>query len=313
MDEAQALRPKGPYNLGRSLAVMASFSRDPDQDEAVFRAAVRVDSTPVLVEVRQVERDPPVLEVAGSPSPDPGRLVALAGWMLSADLDLLPFYDLAADHPVFGNIVRRLNGLKPTRPSSLFQMAVIAITEQQISLEAAYSIRGRVVQRFGDPVDDRMAFPTAESLAHASMEELLDCGLSRRKAEYIGDLARAVVAGSVDLEELTDLPDDEVRSFITGLRGFGPWSADYILVRGMGRPDAVPADDLGIRTVVGKYLGDGQRMKAEQVRQALAPLAPYRGLAAFYLLADSRLPQDSDSHTRTPTTLHPPGRPMDLG
>jgi 3-methyladenine DNA glycosylase/8-oxoguanine DNA glycosylase len=56
----------------------------------------------------------------------------------------------------------------------------------------------------------------------------------------------------------------------------------------------VPADDLGIRSIVGKYLGDGQRMTAEQVRAVLAPLAPYRGLAAFYLLADSRSSADPD-------------------
>jgi 3-methyladenine DNA glycosylase/8-oxoguanine DNA glycosylase len=54
----------------------------------------------------------------------------------------------------------------------------------------------------------------------------------------------------------------------------------------------VPADDLGIRTIVGRYLGDGQRMKPDQVREALVPFAPYRGLAAFYLLADARSRQD---------------------
>jgi DNA-3-methyladenine glycosylase II len=291
--QAETLRPRAPYDLARSLAVAASFSRKPTQVETVFRAAVRIDGSPFLMEVRQVQRDPPSLKVAGSPPAERGGLKALAGWMLSADLDLRPFYELARRHPTLEDVVRRLHGVKPTRPPSLFQMAVIAITEQQISLKAAHSIRGRVVRRFGDAVDDLTAFPTARTLAKASLEELMACGLSRRKSEYIGDLARAIVDGSVELEGLKSLPDEEVRSFITGLRGFGPWSADYILVRGLGRPDAVPADDLGIRTVVGRYLGAGQRMEPRQVREALAPFTPYRGLAAFYLLADSRREQDS--------------------
>jgi DNA-3-methyladenine glycosylase II len=294
MTQAETLRPQGPYDLERSLAVMASFSPDPAQDRAVLRAAVRIDGAPVLVEIRQAEDEPSALEVTGSPSPDPNHLKALAAWMVSADLDLRPFYDLASSHPVFAGVIQRLRGLKPTRPPSLFQMAVIAITEQQISLKAAYSIRDRLVREFGDPIDDLIAFPTAETLARATMEELLDCGLSHRKSEYISDLARAAADGSVELESLRDLQDNEVRTIVTGLRGFGPWSADYILVRGLGRPDAVPADDLGIRSIVGKYLGDGQRMTAEQVRAVLAPLAPYRGLAAFYLLADSRSSADPD-------------------
>jgi DNA-3-methyladenine glycosylase II len=289
MAQAETVHPQGPYDLGRSLDVAASFSREAAQDRTVFRAAVRIDGLAVLMEVRQVQSDPPLLQVTGWPASDPDHLKAVAGWMLSANLDLRLFYELASGHPVLRGIIHRLQGVKPTRPASLFEMAVIAITEQQISLGAAYAIRERVVRRFGDPVDDLVAFPVAESLARASLEELVDCGLSRAKSGYIGDLARAVVAGSVVLEDLKTLPDDDVRSAITALRGFGPWSADYILVRGLGRPDAVPVDDLGIRTVVGRYLGDGQRMSPGQVREALAPFAPYWGLVAFYLLADSRL------------------------
>lgn len=80
-----------------------------------------------------------------------------------------------------------------------------------------------------------------------------------------------------------------MREAITQLRGFGSWSADYILVRGLGRMDVVPSKDLGIRTVAGKVLGDGHRMSAEEVEQSLEFLEPYRGLAAYYLLTHRRL------------------------
>jgi DNA-3-methyladenine glycosylase II len=224
--------------------------------------------------------------------------------MLFGELALEPFYETVEEHPVLGDVVRRLRGVKPTRPSSLFEMAVTAVTEQQISMAAAYQIRSRVIETFGDPVavpdaadpgtgDDGAsalhAFPTPETLAEVPLEKLEDCGLSRRKAEYIGGLAQGVVQGGVDFEGLRRLPNEAVRRTILALRGFGPWSADYILVRGLGRLDCVPVDDLGVRTVVGRYLGDGSRMTAEGVEVTLAPFKPYRGLVAFYLLAHSRL------------------------
>ena len=102
-------------------------------------------------------------------------------------------------------------------------------------------------------------------------------------------VAGEIVAGSLDLDQLEQAPSDEAKARIMSLRGFGPWSADYVLIRGLARPDAVPVDDLGIRTVIGKLLGDGGRPTSTEAAALLAPLAPYRGLAAFYLLVAARL------------------------
>ena len=175
------------------------------------------------------------------------------------------------------------------RPASLLEMAVIVITEQQISLAAANHIRSRLVARYGDQVEGEWVFPDAQQLAGAALEDLRACGYSQRKAEYILEFARQVEDGRLDLEALKDLPDEVVHSTLTSLRGWGPWSANYFLVRGLARPDCVPADDLAIRSVVGRYLGDGSRASAGQVEQLLAPFAPYRGMAAFYLEAHERL------------------------
>jgi DNA-3-methyladenine glycosylase II len=285
---------EGPYDLSLSLQVSGSFSPDFAEDLSVFRAAVRVGKTPVLMEVRQVEKEPPALEVSGGSQDRAESLRPIAEWMLFADLDLSPFYRQVRPHPLLGRVVRRLQGLKPIRPASLFEMAVTAVTEQQISMAAAHQIRSRVAETFGDrPAGpskraQQVAFPAPERLAEAPLEELRACGLSRRKSEYIKGLAAAIAEDRLDLEKLKRLSNAEARAFIRQWRGFGPWSADYILVRGLGRPDCVPADDLGVRTVVGQHLGDGSRMTAEEVREALAPFEPYRGLAAFYLLAASR-------------------------
>jgi DNA-3-methyladenine glycosylase II len=207
----------------------------------------------------------------------------------NAAQDLRPFYAATADHSVLGPLTTSLRGLKAFRPTTLFEMLVIAVIEQQISLMAAHHIRERIVHRFGVAVDGLTVFPSVDALAEASREELMECGVSGRKSEYIGDLARMAASGTVDLEAWETLPDEEIRERVTALRGFGRWSADYLLVRGLGRPDAVPVDDLGIQTLVGKVMGYERRLSAEELQAALEPFAPFRGLAVFYLLVGSRL------------------------
>jgi DNA-3-methyladenine glycosylase II len=296
------VEPTGPYDLALSLRAAQSFAPSNPahaaETLAALRSAVRLDGVPFLLEVRQVNAEPPRLEaeipLAGPaatdrPQPLPGSVESMAARLVNADLDLRPFYDLASDHPVMGPLSRELHGLKAFRPSTLFEMLVIAVIEQQISLIAAYRIRERLVQRFGDAVDGLTAFPTPASLAEAPLEALMECGVSRRKAEYIGGLAELLETGTIDIESWARFSDDDVREAVTAIRGFGRWSADYLLVRGLGRADVAPADDLGIQTLLGKIFGDGRRLTPDEVRRVLEPFTPFRGLTVFYIMAGSRL------------------------
>ncbi len=282
------LKPVGPFDLRLSLRVMANFSSEPTIETDVLREAVRIDGKPCILEARQIKKTPATIEVSSS-SGNTTKTRELAEWMLFIDLNLLPFYHMAKGHKVLSPIAKGLYGVRALRTASLFEMMVIAITEQQISLTAAYRIRDRVVQRFGEKIDGLSVFPTTESLSKASERELRSCGLSKRKAEYIRGTAQQVSDGSLDVDKLATLSDDDFRETLTKIRGFGPWSANYILVRGLGRVDCVPTDDLAVRSIVGKYLGDGKRMSEAQVLNAIEPFAPFRGLAVFYLLAHDRL------------------------
>ncbi|MFH1032803.1 MAG: DNA-3-methyladenine glycosylase [Chloroflexota bacterium] len=248
--------------------------------------AVKIAGIPTLIEARQSKDS---LIASSQPESDSNQVRAIVEWVLFADLDLKPFYRLTAGNPKLAPIPQKLYGIKPFRPVSLFEMAVIAITEQQLSLASAYSIRNRIVQRFGEPIDGQWVFPEPQALANASVEDFRSCGLSRPKAEYIRELAGKIVTGKLDLDRLKSMSDDQARDTIMSWRGFGRWSADYILVRGLARPDCVPVDDLGIRDVVGKYLGDGNRITSQEVAEKLEPFRPYRGLLAFYLLVHRRL------------------------
>jgi DNA-3-methyladenine glycosylase II len=279
----------GPHDFELCLRIARSFSPEVFQDPSVLRSAVRIQDTPTVFELRQVRRDPPTLEIRTVLRNSASEVKRIARWIIFADLDLRPFYRIAASHSILGPITQELHGLKPMRPASLFEMLVIAITEQQISLAAAYRIRTRVIERFGDHVNGLWAFPTPRRLGESSVADFMTCGLSQRKAEYVKGLAYKVANGLLDLDQLEAMSDEDVRSLLLQVRGLGPWSADYFLVRGLSRPDRVPADDLGIRSIVGRYLGRGQRLSPQGTMRKLSSFKPYRGLAAFYLLAYERL------------------------
>jgi DNA-3-methyladenine glycosylase II len=280
---------QGPFDLPLSLEAAARFLPPRGLVPTVLRVAARLGRRPTIFEIRQTRRSPPRIEAFSTSRVHRRRLQERARWLVSADLDLRPFYRLVATHPIMGPVSRSLNGLKPLRPPSLFEMVVIAITEQQLSLAAAFHIRERLIARFGTPFETLWIFPSPEALAEAPLGDLMSCGLSRRKAEYVKEFAQRVAEDTFDLDALTQKSDADAGACLMSQRGLGTWSAQYILVRGLGRPDCLPAADVGLRRAAGEYLAHGRQLSREQLEQALSPFTPFRGLAAFYLSVAARL------------------------
>ena len=285
-DAAAVLTVAGPFDLGLSLKAAASFLPAIGPVPTALRVAIRLDGRPEIIEVRERGRQ---FEAIGPAPLSAAKLRKIAAWLVNADLDLRAFYQIGAAHPIMGPVASALCGLKPLRPASLFEMLVIAITEQQLSLAAAFHIRQRLVERFGSRLGGIWLFPTPASLAEAPLSALKACGLSGRKAEYVAALAGDVAARRLDLAALKAISDAEARDILARQRGLGDWSIDYILARGLGRLDSLPAGDVGLRRVVGRYFAGGSRLSPEELQRALAPFAPFRSLAAYYLAVHARL------------------------
>jgi DNA-3-methyladenine glycosylase II len=280
------LQVAGPFDLPLSLKAAASFLPAIEPASETLRAGMYLDRRPAIVEVRQCGNQ---IDAAGPAWIGQEALHAIAVRLVNAALDLRPFYALCADHAVLAPVAKSLRGLKPLRPASLFEMLVIAITEQQLSLAAAFHIRRRLVERFGRRLDGVWLFPLPARLAEAPIAALKECGLSGRKAEYVQSLAEEIRAGCLDLAALDTMSEAEAREVLTGRRGLGEWSIEYFLARGLGRPDCLPAGDVGLRRAVGRYLSGGARLSPEDLRRVLAPFAPYRSLTAYYLAVHARL------------------------
>jgi 3-methyladenine DNA glycosylase/8-oxoguanine DNA glycosylase len=224
---------------------------------------VRIDGAPGGVRIRpgDPDLDEPVRRYLGEP------------------FDLGAFTAFAATEPVLSRLLDPLSGFRPPLAPDPYETLVTSITAQQISLHAAFAVRNRLIQAFGQPFEHAYAFPTRERMAAAEPEELLPLGFSRRKAEYAVGLARS----DLDLESLALLPDDEVKSLLIELPGIGEWTADWFLARHLARPDAWPAGDLGLRKAVLHFYGE------EDTRAAGDRFPGQRNLAAHYLLTGLRV------------------------
>jgi DNA-3-methyladenine glycosylase II len=289
IDNIVQLNVVRPFDFTLFLRNLKSFEYNLSGELGTLRLATRIEGTPTLIEIRQVGKLKGKIIATSTPEVREHYVQSIAEWVLFAELDLTPFYSLAAKDPRLAIITRKLHGLKPMRSLSLFETAIIAITEQFLSTAVARDFRSRLIQKFGESLNDEWIFPEPSTLAKASLQNLRSCGLSRQKAELVHDLATLVAEGKLDLDILKTMDDEKVRKTIMNLHGFGKWSADVILMRGLARPDSVPIDDPGVQKVVGEYLGNSQSLSSPEVAAKLEPFRPYRGLLVHYLFVAQRL------------------------
>jgi len=156
-----------------------------------------------------------------------------------------------------------------------FELAVRAILGQQITVKGATTLAGRIARTYGKPISNATGlthlFPTPETVANAS---LTDVGLTQKRAETIRSFARAVCEGKITFERVVDSD-----AFMTQLReipGIGDWTAQYVAMRALGEPDALPAADLGLMHALGIA-------KARELEKRAAAWRPWRSYATIYL------------------------------
>ncbi|MEO8264402.1 MAG: hypothetical protein ABI706_02715 [Ilumatobacteraceae bacterium] len=296
LDDAFVLRPRPPFRLDLTVWALRRRGRNRlDRWDGTYRRALDLGGRSVTVEVDQRGRpDQPYLSVAvltegGQTATERASIERQLVRMLGLDVDLDGFYQLAERQPRIGVLADRLRGVKPPRFVSLFEALVNAIANQQLSLEVGIELLNRFTEAFGErPADGHglVAFPTPESVLGSSIGELRDLGFSTRKAEYLTSCAYAVASGAIDEVRLQSSDRAAATDMLLGLRGIGRWSAEYVLLRGLGRIDVFPADDVGARNKLQRFFELPVAPDREQILALLEPLAPFAGMLYFHLLLD---------------------------
>ena len=150
-----------------------------------------------------------------------------------------------------------------------------SIVGQQISVKAAQSIWNRVLA-----VAPEMR---PEQILAVTRRRLAACGLSRRKAEYIADLARHFADGRLHVDRWPGMDDEAIIEELVEVRGIGRWTAEMFLIFNLLRPDVLPLDDLGLQRAIALNYFRGRPVKRRTIHRVAAEWAPWRSVATWYL------------------------------
>jgi DNA-3-methyladenine glycosylase II len=197
--------------------------------------------------------------------------------------------DISGLEPVFSQDDRlwqtwqRCRGFRPLALPDLFEAIAWAIIGQQITVAFASKCKRALTEQYGERFTvegaEYLLFPKPGMVASLDENDLLALQLSRQKTRYLLNLARQIVSGEFDIEALWSLSPEEAAQQLQTLVGIGRWTAEYVLLRGLGHADAIPAGDVALRRAIGRaYYG---RMAAEsEVRRLAESWTPWRGYAA---------------------------------
>ncbi|HEY0663959.1 MAG TPA: DNA-3-methyladenine glycosylase [Thiobacillaceae bacterium] len=183
--------------------------------------------------------------------------------------------ELAAADPVMAGLIARYPDCVLGHRGDPFQTLARAIVGQQISVKAADSIWARFAAQAGAVSPARIGAFEPEVLAA--------CGLSRRKAEYLVDLAGHFVDRRVDPARWREMDDEAVIAELVDVRGIGRWTAEMFLIFNLHRPDVWPVDDIGLQKAVALHYLKGERPTLKTLREHGARFAPWRTVATWYL------------------------------
>jgi DNA-3-methyladenine glycosylase II len=293
MDANFSLRPVPPFRLDLTAWTLRRRADNVVDrwDGESYRRVLILRGRPVELQVTQTAPpDSPRLEISVMGAPmTPGLKVQAAAALerlLGIRIDLSDFYRLAERDAKLALLVERFRGMKPPRLASPFETLANAVACQQITLTQGIHLLNRLAEEYGPSLEGAYGFPGPEVLAEQRPEALRQIGLSYQKADYLTGIACEIVEGRLDLKGLGKMDDGVAVERLRELRGVGRWTAEYVLLRGFGRLDIFPGDDVGAWHNLMRWLGLRKPLDYTRVNRIVGRWQPYAGLVYFHLLLD---------------------------
>jgi len=217
------------------------------------------------------------------------RKQALFLWGL--DDDVGGHHESMASDRDIAPLVERFETLRIVRAPDLYEALLVTVIGQQVSVRAAQSIRRRLMQNVGMRITVDNAFghenyffyPTARQLIKAGDLELRKQGLSRQKSKYLLEIANRAAAGELDRGAFATLSDEEALKRLCEIKGVGRWTAEIVMMQGLGRNDVFAAGDLGLQVAMQELRGMRKRPSEKALRKIAERWKGWRSYAAFYL------------------------------
>lgn len=260
--------------LGRDLH---SVTEKLDGD--TYSAGVQLSTGPALLTVQLSSSEVRVRISAGSAA----EAHAITIGLLGVAEDTAGFARLARK---FGltRLINGRDGLRISQTPSVFDGVLWSIIGQQINLPFACLLRRRLILLTGTALcDDLYASPTPAAVATLEPSDLLPLQFSRQKADYVIATSRLIATGQLDLAALRSMSATRAERTLLAVRGLGPWSVNYVLMRALGFADCVPYGDTGVTSGLQALLDLDERPDLDATRRLMAVFSPYRSLATNHL------------------------------
>jgi DNA-3-methyladenine glycosylase II len=281
-----------PFEWAHSLRFIGGFP--PAQGEQAIDGtrlvkAWRLAGQTVAAQIQPAAGGGPALDVTlASPAPVTGEVRRAAAdrvsFYLSADDDLRAFDETARQDPGFAPVAARLRGYHQVKFGSPAENLVWAILAQRSPMRVAREAKLRLMQHLNEPVSafgsELLPFPSLEQLAALPEAELAGLVGSERKGAYLAGTARRLL--DIDESFLRHGDHEQVRQALLTLPGVGPWSAVFVMIRGLGRMELLPQDPELVRVASKAY---GRALAPADLVSLAEPYAPYQGYWAHYLRA----------------------------
>jgi DNA-3-methyladenine glycosylase II len=208
--------------------------------------------------------------------------------MLGLRIDPAPFEQAVRADALFGPVVARQPGLRVIQSATVFEALTWAIIGQQINLPFAITLRRTFIQQAGRAHSSGLwCYPEAADVARLDIEQLTSRKFSGAKAETLLRFARLVADGTLSLARTANAADVSER--LLAVKGIGPWTVNYALLRGWGYADCSLHGDVAVRNAIGRLLGT-ERPGLRAAEAFLQAYRPHRTMAAAYLWASLNQP-----------------------
>jgi len=267
-----------------------------DADAGRIRKGVLLDGVPTVLDITlRTDRAECVIDSDGAAAEAAAadrtavadRHDALMN-MLGLRIDPAPFEHAVRDDALFGTIVARQPGLRVIQSATVFEALTWAIIGQQINLPFAIALRRTFVKLAGRAHSSGLwCYPEAADVARLDIEQLTSRKFSGSKAETLLRFARLVADGALSLARTADAGD--VCERLLAVKGIGPWTVNYALLRGWGYADCSLHGDVAVRNAIGRLLGT-ERPDLREAEAFLQAYRPHRTMAAAYLWASLNQP-----------------------
>ncbi|WP_085521178.1 DNA-3-methyladenine glycosylase family protein [Tuberibacillus sp. Marseille-P3662] len=278
----KTIKIEPPYDFDRGLRRLAfNPLNQVDIHERHISVPLWQDDEPIVVHVKATGRlQSPSFRVTsnGEEHETIQQLTRIFNW----DQPLQPVIDHFQGTQL-ESLFTTYYGTPVIKDFSLYRSLMTSIIHQQLNLKVAHMLTERFVHTFGFQHEGVWFYPQPQTVAALDYQQLRELKFSQRKSEYLIDTSRMIAEGQLDLPSLHNESDEDVIKTLVKVRGIGPWTAQSLLLSGMGRSDLMPAKDIGLQNAIKGLLGLERKPSVSEIEVMSQEWRPYNSYAALYL------------------------------